>query len=334
MSERRFDIRFEVWCTASADVPEPLHGLVRDAGVRWRWRDAGDEDVLPAYGRVPGTDRPVELGGDEVTRPVLRRVLREVRARTAKVCVVECRRDDDDLTPLQMAMGLVSAVARTTGRVVIDRTADLGYAAEEFIALERALNQDGDFSVRDGVVIEIDEADGRLALCTIGMSKYGHPELLIEGFPREARQAAVSFCYDHLAQHGAEEPFVDGQIVRYKRTDPAARLVFTQVERGLLRVSDYDPTTRRPLPGVAKLCAVMLPSAVTARALARSPTAHRVTSLEDYVTVLKLMQAGRMQHALWRYELTPETLGGVTEEWMRRLDDPQTARAFADAMSG
>jgi hypothetical protein len=228
-------------------------------------------------------------------------------------------------------MGLAAYAAYRFNGVVVDRTADIGYSGDQFIAQATALNENGDHDVRDAVVVEAEAHGASARLLTRGMSKYGQRDFVIEEFPAEHVELGRRLLYDNLAQYSAMQATIEpGQNLAYKRADPAARLIFSDDGQGGLLVSDCHPTEKRAVSGLSKFLSVALPDYLNERR--QEAAGNGVASLDDYVELMALLQAGRMDDALRRFGLTYETIGAVTQTWSARLQDPAVALEFSQKL--
>jgi len=240
--------------------------------------------------------------------------------------------DPPDFGYLDGAIALAGQIALEKKGVVIDRTADIGYTAEGMYAQREVL------TVRDTVVIHEDTIEDRMRVWTAGMIKFGQMEFMIDDFPAEHVELSRRLIYDNLCHYcvfrGSIGP---GQTMQYMSATPRARLFFSEAQSGHLVVSDCDPEERKPLSGLVQFLTLSLPAykREVEKEISRlpadqepAPAVRALRTLEDFADLMFLMESGHTSLAMMKFGLDHDMLGAVTDEWMRKLEDGETAAEY------
>ena len=147
------------------------------------------------------------------------------------------------------------------GGVIIDRTSDIGFTVDELLAQASAFNEDGDHDLRDTLVVRVDLQGTTATLRTVGLSKYGQRELVMEGFPAEHVELARQLLYDKLGPYAAlNAPLLPGQTMAFARKPPEARLFFSERFDGALLITDCEATEKKAAPGLKRFIELSLPA--------------------------------------------------------------------------
>jgi hypothetical protein len=165
-----------------------------------------------------------------------------------------------DLGPLQAAMRVALEIAQLHSGVIVDCTTGIGYVAARFARL-CAKAGSWQHEARDTILIEELLDDGYTQLRTLGMAKYGVPELLLAPLPAEHVALGRALLYDQLCPYAIRtSPVRDGEVLHFLADDPSVRL-YCEVNRfGEMAVSDAHPTRARALRGLERFvraCASM-----------------------------------------------------------------------------
>ncbi|HSS03139.1 MAG TPA: hypothetical protein VLM79_39020, partial [Kofleriaceae bacterium] len=134
-----------------------------------------------------------------------------VAAAAERAYVIEAQVDDpDDLGHLQAAWALAKCVCEEGAAVVIDV-----YAARAHLGSEVAgLAPDRAFDIMREVTLFFDEqADGGLAAWSLGLRKFGRPDLVLLGVAPEAATEAALVLRDVAATLAAGERIEPGDEV-------------------------------------------------------------------------------------------------------------------------
>jgi len=177
---------------SSVKLPDPLpvsrgrHGMPDDG-------DGADAVALVARDRA---EDPAWFAG-EVLAPfadLIATDLGPTAAATALAAahayVIEARLDDpDDLGHIQAAWALAKCVCEEGASILVDVHAARAHLGEEVAALA----PDRDFDIMHEVTLFFDEQpDGRLAAWSLGLRKFGRPDLVLLGVaPDAATEAAL-----------------------------------------------------------------------------------------------------------------------------------------------
>lgn len=141
--------------------------------------------------------------------------------------VIEGQLDDpDDLGHVQAAWALAKCVCEEGAAVVIDV-----YAARAHLGSEvAALAPDRGFDLMHEVTLFFDEqADGTLAAWSLGLRKFGRPDLVVLGFPPDAATDVALVLRDIAATLADGERIEPGdQVATPSRTLTAARFEANQ----------------------------------------------------------------------------------------------------------
>ena len=145
----------------------------------------------------------------------------------AHVYVIEARLDDpDDLGHLQAAWALAKCVCEEGAAVVIDVLAARAHLGAEVAALA----PDRGFDIMHEVTLFFDEQpDGLLAAWSLGLRKFGRPDLVLLGVPPEAateaalmlRDVAATLADGERIEPGDQVAAPDGRTLTAARFDPA-----------------------------------------------------------------------------------------------------------------
>jgi hypothetical protein len=184
---------------SSVKLPDPLpvsrgrHGMPDDG-------DGADAVALVARDRA---EDPAWFA-DQVLSPFAELIATDLgpnAAATALACahayVIEARLDDpDDLGHVQAAWALAKCVCEEGASIVVDVHAARAHLGEEVAALA----PDRGFDVMHEVTLFFDEQpDGRLAAWSLGLCKFGRPDLVLLGVAPEAATEAALVLRDVAA---------------------------------------------------------------------------------------------------------------------------------------
>jgi hypothetical protein len=145
--------------------------------------------------------------------------------------VIEGQIDDpDDLGHVQAAWALAKCACEQGAALVIDV-----YAARAHLGSEvAALAPDRAFDVNHEVTLFFDETgDGTLAAWSLGLRKFGRPDLVLLGVPEQAapeaalllREVAATLASGERLEAGDRLTGLDGQSLLAERFDPASSSV-------------------------------------------------------------------------------------------------------------
>jgi len=180
-------------------------------------------------------------------------------ARTCYVVEVSIE-EPADLGFLEESMALALSIAEATEGVIVDRTSDIGYTAQQFEP------QSEDPEIRDTVSLEETAAGETVSLRSRGMSKYAEADFAVESFPAEHVELARRLLLDNLCLYSAFQSSIQsGQNLQYKRDNPLALLYFAEVEDGLLRVTDMDESKKTGSDNLNRFLDISLPAFVEQR---------------------------------------------------------------------
>lgn len=326
--------RYEVLCTDPSpfEVRDEDLAAITEGEVVWKRVERAERPglfQLPIYG-PPTEDQPERFRHPVKEIPaIIHAVIDE-----ASVCYVVTAEASDppDFGYLDGAIALAGQIALEKKGVVIDRTADIGYTAEEMYAQREVL------TVRDTVVIHEDYMEDRVRLWTAGMVKFGQMEFIISDFPAEHVELSRRLLYDNLCHFcvfsGSISP---GQTMQYMSASPSARLFFTEAPGGQLIVSDCDSKERKPLEGLAQFLAHVLPAyrkelereiSQQPAGPEQTPAVRTLSTIEDFADLMFLMESGKTSLAMATFGLDHDRLGAVTDEWMRKLEDAKTTDEY------
>jgi hypothetical protein len=326
--------RYEVLCTDSTpfEIMDPELAAITEGDVVWKRVERAERPglfQLPIYG-PPSDDQPERFRHPVKEIPaILKTVIDE-----SGVCFIVTAEvgDPPDFGYLDGAIALAGQIALERRGVVIDRTADIGYTAEGMYAQREVL------TVRDTVVIHEDSTEDRVRVWTAGMIKFGQMELMIDDFPAEHVELSRRLLYDNLCHYCVfSSPIGPGQTMQYMGSDPSARLYFDKAPNGFLVVSDYDAEKEKPLPGLDQFLAHALPAYLREieKEISRQPAdpepapgVRALTTLEDFADLMFLMENGKTTMAMAKFGLDHDMLGALTDEWMRKLENGETAAEF------
>jgi len=141
--------------------------------------------------------------------------------------VIEARLDDpDDLGHVQAAWALAKCVCEEGATVVIDVHAARAHLGEEVAALAA----DRAFDVMHEVTLFFDEQpDGSLAAWSLGLRKFGRPDLVLLGVPPDAatdaaialRDIAATLADGERLEPGDQVAAPDGRVLTATRFEAA-----------------------------------------------------------------------------------------------------------------
>ncbi len=149
--------------------------------------------------------------------------------------------DPDDNSHVQAAWALAKCVCEEGAAVVIDV-----YAARAHLGSEiAALHPERPFDVMHEVTLFFDEQeDGTLAAWSLGLRKFGRPDLVLVGIPPESatetalvlRDVAATLASGERIEPGDQVASPSGRLLVAERFDPAtARVVAVEGDAILLR---------------------------------------------------------------------------------------------------
>jgi hypothetical protein len=198
---------------SSTKLPDPLpvsrkrHGMPEEG-------DGPDAVALVARDRA---DDPVWFT-EEVVAPFADLIATDLGPQHAAaalaaqhVYVIEAQLDDpDDLGHVQAAWALAKCICEEGATLVIDV-----YAARAHLAAEVAdLEPDRTFDVMHEVTLFFDEtADGTLAAWSLGMRKFGRPDLVLLGLDPDGATDAALMLRDVCSTLAAGERIEPGDVV-------------------------------------------------------------------------------------------------------------------------
>jgi hypothetical protein len=141
--------------------------------------------------------------------------------------VIEARADDpDDLGHLQAVWALAKCVCEEGAVVVVDIHAARAHLGSDVAALA----PDRSLDIMHEVTLFFDEQpDGRLAAWSLGLRKFGRPDLVLLGVPPEAateaalvlRDVAATLADGERIEPGDQVGAPDGRVLTASRFDPA-----------------------------------------------------------------------------------------------------------------
>jgi hypothetical protein len=184
---------------SSVKLPDPLpvsrgrHGMPDDG-------DGADAVALVARDRA---EDPAWFA-DQVLSPFAELIATDLGPNAAATAlaaahayVIEARLDDpDDLGHVQAAWALAKCVCEEGASIVVDVHAARAHLGEEVAALA----PDRGFDVMHEVTLFFDEQpDGRLAAWSLGLCKFGRPDLVLLGLAPEAATEAALVLRDVAA---------------------------------------------------------------------------------------------------------------------------------------
>ena len=215
---------------SSVKLPDPLpvsrrgHGMPDDS-------DGAEAVALVARDRA---DDPAWFA-DHVIAPFADLIATDLGPEAAAAAlaaahayVIEAQVDDpDDLGHLQAAWALAKCVCEEGAAVVIDVHAARAHLGGEVAALV----PDRELDIMHEVTLFFDEQpDGLLAAWSLGLRKFGRPDLVLLGVPPEAatevalvlRDIAATLADGERIEPGDQVAAPDGRILTAARFDPAA----------------------------------------------------------------------------------------------------------------
>lgn len=149
----------------------------------------------------------------------------------AHAYVIEARIDDpDDLGHLQAAWALAKCVCEEGAAVLIDVHAARAHLGSDVAVLD----PDRGFDIMHEVTLFFDEQpDGLLAAWSLGLRKFGRPDLVLLGVRPEAateaalvlRDVAATLADGERIEPGDQVAAPDGRTLTVARLDPAASAV-------------------------------------------------------------------------------------------------------------
>ncbi|HEY1548458.1 MAG TPA: hypothetical protein VGG28_11585 [Kofleriaceae bacterium] len=161
--------------------------------------------------------------------------------------VIEGELDDpDDLGHIQAAWALAKCVCEEGAAIVIDV-----YAARAHLGVEiAALAPDRAFDVMHEVTLFFDEAgDGTLAAWSLGLCKFGRPDLVVLGIPPDGGTEAALLLRDIAAQLADGERIEPGDEIAgfvAQRFEPAMAPVVAVERDALVLVQIAKPSNIAP----------------------------------------------------------------------------------------
>jgi hypothetical protein len=193
------------------DGPEAIALVARDRADDPAWFT---EEVVGPFAELIATD----LGADHAG----------IALATQHVYVIEAQLDDpDDLGHIQAAWALAKCICEEGASIVIDV-----YAARAHLGSEVAeLAPDRRFDVMHEVTLFFDEVgDGTLAAWSLGLCKFGRPDLVLVGLDPEGGPDAALMLRDVAATLASGERIEPGDSVAAPsgRTFTAERFDSTQ----------------------------------------------------------------------------------------------------------
>ncbi len=242
---------------ASVRLPDPLpisrrrHGMPDDsAGAAHVELVVRDRATDPAAFLLHVIEPFTELLTTDLGEDIAARV-----AASEHAYIIECEVDDpDDLGHLQAAWALAKCICEEGAQVVIDVYGARAHLAHDVAALDPARS----FDVMHDVTLFFDEQpDGTLAAWSLGLVKFGRPDLVTLGIDPDAAPATAVMLRDVAAT------LADGE-----RVEPGDTI---GVATGLqIIASRFDPAAA---PGVAIEGDALLLQVVTATAAAAAAMA-------------------------------------------------------------
>jgi hypothetical protein len=250
--DREFRFEFIVYTDdAAADAPGPaaLLDFARDH-VTWERLERSSHPELfqrPRFSPDPSSSLFAPFSSE------LAREIGDAIAYTDVAWSISCTRTWEDLTPLQTAMGVASAILLQQGGVaVLDRETGIAYWADDLVRRADQLDDEHDVALCDFVTVESTTVGSTLRMRTRGMRKFGHRDLVIEDVRPGQRDFGV-WLLCALGTHSAlTAPLALGRTLLSTRTGPAVRLFVQETLDDLLLVSDCHEEEGRPLPGVRR----------------------------------------------------------------------------------
>ncbi len=274
MVARDFAIEYRVFSKKPIKAPKPetLKGIRQ----RVTWKTRAEEPTwfeLPAYLLVDEAKRnPFSEAIPFARKSINGQFIEQLMGQCDACGTVTVEGRYKDLSPLQLALELVGThFARKGAAVVIDMGSGIGYTADDISRIANELNAHGEHRVRESVVL-LSEPAGKssLRVRTRGLGKFGHRELLIERWPATDLEAASHYMFDNLAQYAALGAVLEaGQTMHYDRTDPSAKVFFSEGPDDALRVTDCHRIEKRALTGLTRLQEMFIPLICEALANAR-----------------------------------------------------------------
>jgi hypothetical protein len=236
---------------SSVKLPDPLpvsrgrHGMPDDG-------DGADAVALVARDRA---EDPAWFA-DQVLSPFAELIATDLGPNAAATAlaaahayVIEARLDDpDDLGHVQAAWALAKCVCEEGASIVVDVHAARAHLGEEVAALA----PDRGFDVMHEVTLFFDEQpDGRLAAWSLGLCKFGRPDLVLLGLAPEAateaalvlRDVAATLADGERIEPGDRVASPDGRVLTAQRFEPAMSSVVA-VDGPALVLVERDRTER------------------------------------------------------------------------------------------
>lgn len=205
--------RIALIALSSARLPDPLPVSRRTHGMP----DEGDGAEAVA---LVARDRADDPGwfADQVLAPFTELITSDLGASAAATAlstehayVIEAQVDDpDDLSHLQAAWALARCVCEEGAAIVVDV-----YAARAHLGSDvAALAPERGFDVMHEVTLFFEEqADGQLAAWSLGMCKFGRPDLVVVGIAPDAATDAALLLRDIANTLAAGERIEPGDQV-------------------------------------------------------------------------------------------------------------------------
>jgi hypothetical protein len=236
---------------SSVKLPDPLpvsrgrHGMPDDG-------DGADAVALVARDRA---EDPAWFA-DQVLAPFAELIATDLGPNAAATAlaaahayVIEARLDDpDDLGHVQAAWALAKCVCEEGASIVVDVHAARAHLGEDVAALA----PDRGFDIMHEVTMFFDEQpDGRLAAWSLGLCKFGRPDLVLLGVAPEAateaalvlRDVAATLADGERIEPGDQVASPDGRVLTAVRFEPEMSSVVA-VDGPALVLVERDRTER------------------------------------------------------------------------------------------
>jgi hypothetical protein len=251
---RRSAARYEVFCPVfGGDTPKAR----ANGPVRWR-RLTRVDIPFNAPTHIAGVD------GDEEREPFVDAPSLAFLAQCVSVATVCFRVETNDtvtsdLAPLQAAMRIALELALLHSGIIVDCTTGIGYVAARFARL-CAKAGCWQHEARDTIIVEELLDDGYTQLRTLGMVKYGVPELLLAPLLAEHVALGRALLYDQLCPYAIRtNPVRDGEVLQFLEDDASVRLYCEMNRFGEMLVRDAHPTQARALRGLERFVRACAP---------------------------------------------------------------------------
>src|SRR5262245_28729976 len=118
MTQRQFKIHFDVLCPERGDIDIQIEGGP-EVTKRWATRAQAEQAFTrPGFAYDMDSDRPISTNEESVDGEVARQMLDQLIEQAKHICTIEGECEWEDLSPLQLAMGITGAIAAQTGGCV------------------------------------------------------------------------------------------------------------------------------------------------------------------------------------------------------------------------